>query len=88
MHQVSPESPLIFGFSMHNCCACSGKWETLVAQCDGTSEEVDALLQYGATFLCNLKGDYYVRSVRLLRTVNLTDEGRARARAIRSSFRE
>jgi dipeptidyl-peptidase-3 len=69
MRQVSPESPHMFDFIMDLSRTCDGKWETLVAQCNVTFEEVDTFLEYAATFLCNL-GNYYVRSVKLFNCVN------------------
>ncbi|RHZ51299.1 hypothetical protein CDV55_101253 [Aspergillus turcosus] len=58
MRQVSPESPDIFDFIMDLYHACGGKWDTLVAQCNITSEELVSFLEYAATFLCNL-GNFY-----------------------------
>ncbi|RLL98895.1 hypothetical protein CFD26_101402 [Aspergillus turcosus] len=58
MRQVSPESPDIFDFIMDLYHACGGKWDTLVAQCNITSEELASFLEYAATFLCNL-GNFY-----------------------------
>ncbi|KAB8223218.1 hypothetical protein BDV33DRAFT_200766 [Aspergillus novoparasiticus] len=54
MHQVSPDSPVIFDFSMDLYHACSGKWGTLVTKCGITHEELESFLEYAATFLCNL----------------------------------
>lgn len=59
MRQVSPESPRIFDFIMNIYDACGGEWDSLVAGCGVTSEEVAAFLEYAATFLCNL-GNFYV----------------------------
>jgi dipeptidyl-peptidase-3 len=59
MRQVSPESPHIFDFLMGLYLACDGKWDTLVAQCNITAEELACFLEYAATFLCNL-GNFYV----------------------------
>jgi len=59
MRQVSPESPDIFDFIMDLYHACDGKWDTLVAQCNITLEELASFLEYAAMFLCNL-GNFYV----------------------------
>ena len=61
MRQVSPESPDIFDFIMDLYHACGGKWDTLVTQCNITSEELASFLEYAAMFLCNL-GNFYVSS--------------------------
>ncbi|GMF68009.1 unnamed protein product [Aspergillus oryzae] len=61
MHQVSPESPVIFDFIMDLYHGCAGKWGTLVTKCGITYEELESFLEYAATFLCNL-GNYYVSS--------------------------
>jgi hypothetical protein len=61
MRQVSPESPDIFDFIMDLYQACGGKWDTLVTQCNITSEELASFLEYAAMFLCNL-GNFYVSS--------------------------
>ncbi|KAK3366725.1 peptidase family M49-domain-containing protein [Lasiosphaeria ovina] len=58
VRQVSPESPDIFDFIMDLHRACSGDWNTLVAQCEVLPEELEAFLEYAATFLCKL-GNYY-----------------------------
>ncbi|PON21540.1 dipeptidyl-peptidase 3 [Trichoderma gamsii] len=58
MRQVSPESPDIFDFIMNLYRACDGKWDTLIAQCSITPEELTAFLEYAAMFLCNL-GNFY-----------------------------
>ncbi|PKK46044.1 hypothetical protein CI102_9975 [Trichoderma harzianum] len=58
MRQVSPESPDIFDFIMDLYHACDGKWDTLVAQCNITPEELTLFLEYAATFLCNLGNSY------------------------------
>ncbi|KAL7944841.1 hypothetical protein V8C42DRAFT_345281 [Trichoderma barbatum] len=58
MRQVSPESPDIFDFIMNLYHACDGKWNTLVAQCNITPEELTSFLEYAAMFLCNL-GNFY-----------------------------
>ncbi|KAH9211492.1 peptidase family M49-domain-containing protein [Leptodontidium sp. 2 PMI_412] len=58
MRQVSPESPDIFDFIMDLYHACDGKWDTSVAQCNITSEELTSFLEYAAMFLCNL-GNFY-----------------------------
>ncbi|PGH27211.1 hypothetical protein AJ80_01168 [Polytolypa hystricis UAMH7299] len=58
MQQVSPESPDIFDFIMDLYHACGGKWDTLVTQCNITSEELTSFLEYAAVFLCNL-GNFY-----------------------------
>jgi dipeptidyl-peptidase-3 len=55
---VSPESPDIFDFIMDLYHACDGKWDTLVAQCNITPEELTLFLEYAATFLCNLGNSY------------------------------
>lgn len=59
MRQVSLESPDIFDFIIDLYHACNGKWDTLIAQCNITSEELAAFLEYAAMFLCNL-GNFYV----------------------------
>ncbi|GAB1211055.1 hypothetical protein ATERTT37_000167 [Aspergillus terreus] len=38
--------------------ACGGKWDTLVSQCDITSDELTRFLEYAASFLSNL-GNFY-----------------------------
>ncbi|UKZ47253.1 hypothetical protein TrVGV298_001470 [Trichoderma virens] len=58
MRQVSPESPDIFDFIMDLFHACNGEWDTLVAQCNITPEELASFLEYAAMFLCNL-GNFY-----------------------------
>lgn len=65
MRQVSPESPDIFDFIMNLYRACDGKWDTLIAQCNITPEELAAFLEYAAMFLCNL-GNFYVSQERNL----------------------
>ena len=59
MRQVSTDSPDIFDFIMDLYHAYGGKWDTLIAQCDITSEELASFLEYAAMFLCNL-GNLYV----------------------------
>ena len=59
MRQVSSESPDIFNFIMDLHHACGGKWNTLVAECNITAQELQSFLEYAGTFLCNL-GNYYV----------------------------
>ncbi|KAL3437122.1 peptidase family M49-domain-containing protein [Aspergillus tetrazonus] len=58
MRQVSPESPEIFDFIINLYHACGGEWDTLVAKCDITREDLASFLEYAATFLCNL-GNFY-----------------------------
>ncbi|EAU29635.1 predicted protein [Aspergillus terreus NIH2624] len=58
MRQVSPESPDIFDFIMDVYHSCGGKWDTLVSQCDITSDELTRFLEYAASFLSNL-GNFY-----------------------------
>ncbi|KAM3507740.1 hypothetical protein MY11210_007020 [Beauveria gryllotalpidicola] len=58
MRQVSSESPDIFDFIMDLYRACDGQWSRLVTQCNITDQELQAFLEYAATFLCNL-GNYY-----------------------------
>jgi dipeptidyl-peptidase-3 len=59
LRQVSAESPDIFDFIMDLHSACGGDWDTLTTRCEILPEELDALLEYAATFLCNL-GNFYV----------------------------
>ncbi|KAL3460231.1 peptidase family M49-domain-containing protein [Aspergillus heterothallicus] len=59
MRQVSLESTEIFDLILELYHACDGKWETLIARCDITKEELDSFLEYAAVFLCNL-GNFYV----------------------------
>ncbi|KAI4133218.1 MAG: hypothetical protein LQ347_002250, partial [Umbilicaria vellea] len=58
MRQVSSESLNIFDFIMDLYHACDGKWDTLIAQCNITSEELVSFLEFAAMFLCNL-GNFY-----------------------------
>ncbi|KAM3443597.1 hypothetical protein MY4824_000483 [Beauveria thailandica] len=58
MRQVSAESPGIFDFIMDLYHACDGQWNRLVTECNITDRELQAFLEYAATFLCNL-GNYY-----------------------------
>lgn len=62
LRQVSAESPDIFDFIMDLHSACGGDWDTLITRCEILPEELDAFLEYAATFLCNL-GNFYVSSL-------------------------
>ncbi|KAB5563119.1 peptidase family M49-domain-containing protein [Coniochaeta sp. 2T2.1] len=58
LRQVSPESIDIYDFviELHN--SCSGNWQELVESGHASRAEVDALLNYCATFLSNV-GNFY-----------------------------
>ncbi|KAK1826927.1 dipeptidyl-peptidase [Podospora conica] len=58
LRQVSPESADIFDFIMGLHSACGGDWDTLTTRCEILPEELDAFLEYAATFLCNLANFY------------------------------
>ena len=60
---MSPEACFIYDFILELCSACSGDWNILVEQGDWKEQELEAFLDYSATFLSNI-GNYYV-SVRL-----------------------
>lgn len=59
LRQVSPEANSIFDFilSLHR--SCEGKWDDLAIQTGVSVDELDAFLEYAATFLSNV-GNYYV----------------------------
>lgn len=61
MRQVSPGSVDIFDFILQLDSACLGNWEALVAQGNISPSELEAFLNYAATFLSNL-GNYFVRA--------------------------
>ncbi|KAM3443651.1 hypothetical protein MY4824_000537 [Beauveria thailandica] len=77
MRQVSAESPGIFDFIMDLYHACDGQWNRLVTECNITDRELQAFLEYAATFLCNL-GNYYASLVSRHRLRN-ADLSRAKA---------
>ncbi|KAJ9137352.1 Dipeptidyl peptidase 3 [Coniochaeta hoffmannii] len=58
LRQVSPESVDIYDFiiELHN--SCLGNWKVLVEGGQTTQAELDAFLNYAATFLSNI-GNYY-----------------------------
>ncbi|RFU25600.1 hypothetical protein B7463_g10739, partial [Scytalidium lignicola] len=58
LRQVSPESIGIFDFVMELYAFCSGNWNVFVGQDSITEEELNAFLEYVATFLSNI-GNYY-----------------------------
>lgn len=60
LRQVSPESPAIFDFILELYRTCSGNWSSLIGP-DVSSEDLQRLLTYAATFLSNV-GNYYVRT--------------------------
>ncbi|RYP89132.1 hypothetical protein DL769_000180 [Monosporascus sp. CRB-8-3] len=57
LRQVSPESSAIFDFILELYRTCSGNWGSLIGP-DVSSEDLQRLLTYAATFLSNL-GNYY-----------------------------
>ena len=61
--QVSPESNGIFDFIMRLYEACKntyhGGWDALANSCNVSHVDVNAFLEYAATFLSNM-GNYYV----------------------------
>jgi dipeptidyl-peptidase-3 len=59
LHQVSPEACFIYDFILELYSACSGDWKTFVEQGDLKEQELEAFLDYAATFLSNI-GNYYV----------------------------
>jgi hypothetical protein len=59
LRQVSPEAPFIYDFILELYSACSGNWDKLVEQGDLKEQELEAFLDYAATFLSNI-GNYYV----------------------------
>lgn len=64
--QVSPESNGIFDFIMRLYEACKnsyrGDWNALANACRVSHADVNAFLEYAATFLSNM-GNYYVWSI-------------------------
>ncbi|KAJ5725022.1 uncharacterized protein N7483_006379 [Penicillium malachiteum] len=58
MRQVSPEGPGIFDFIMDLYHSCGGEWDTLIAQCNVTPDELTYFLEYASVFLSNL-GNFY-----------------------------
>lgn len=64
--QVSPESSGIFDFIMRLYKACKtsyrGDWDALANACKVSRADVNAFLEYAATFLSNM-GNYYVWSI-------------------------
>ena len=64
--QVSPESSGIFDFIMRLYEACKnsyrGDWDALANACKVSHADVNAFLEYAATFLSNM-GNYYVWSI-------------------------
>lgn len=58
MRQVSPEAPSTFDFILEVHRAVEGIWSSLVEMCQVSEHDVDAFLDFAATFLSNL-GNYY-----------------------------
>ncbi|CAG8971088.1 hypothetical protein HYALB_00009689 [Hymenoscyphus albidus] len=58
LRQVSPESIYIFDFLLEIYSNCSGDWQSLASEFDISLGEVDAFLEYAASFLSNI-GNYY-----------------------------
>ncbi|KAL4879074.1 peptidase family M49-domain-containing protein [Aspergillus karnatakaensis] len=58
MPQISAESTEIFDLILELHRACGGDWESLIARCGITKEELDSFLEYAAVFLCNLRNYY------------------------------
>ena len=59
LHQVSPEACFIYDFILELYSVCLGDWNTFVEQGDLKEHELEAFLDYAATFLSNI-GNYYV----------------------------
>lgn len=59
LRQTSPEANDIFDFIIELAVECAGNWSSLIEDYGIGSEDLDAFLDYAATFLSNL-GNYYV----------------------------
>ena len=54
MRQTSPEAVDIFDLILDLYHRCDGRWDKLKGQCEITTSELDAFLEYAALILCNL----------------------------------
>lgn len=60
LRQVSPESLGIYDLIQEIYASCAGDWDKLAEESGAPRVQIDAFLEYSATFLSNV-GNYYVR---------------------------